>query len=219
MERLRRQLRRQLGFLRQSCEGYDRGDQDEAIRIAVCIRVLLHDPKSSRPGRRQSRSILDQLSAKRIRLLSTVRDVGDWRFLPFFDGLTTLIPGRGPGPKLNSEGSGSVMFFPKHGGYVPPETRCPRQVPVQEWWEQVVYIVGPGKGYTRRDLVLTAADKDGGAHVDEELPPEYERVASLWKAVPLAPGAAVSHPQVHLIGLRQFGYEILHSEELIALAE
>src|SRR5689334_19735845 len=134
MERLRKQLRRQLGFLRASCEDYDRGDQDEAIRIAVCIRVLLHDPKTNRPGRRQSRSILDQLSAKRIRLLSTVKDVGDWRSLPFFDGLTTFIPERGPGPKLDGEGAGSFMLYPAHGGYVPPKTRCPRQLPVQEWW-------------------------------------------------------------------------------------
>ena len=51
MERLPKQLVRQLGFLRHSCELFDRGNQDEAIRIATCIRVLLHDAKSNRPGR------------------------------------------------------------------------------------------------------------------------------------------------------------------------
>ena len=112
------------------------------------------------------------------------------------------------------------MFFPNAGGYVPPDRRSPRMVPLDEWWEQVVYIVGPGNAFTRRELVLTAADTDGGAHVDEEVTSEYERLASLWRTVliPNIPGVAIDSVETHLIGLRQFGYEILNSTELIEFA-
>ena len=34
----------------------------------------------------------------------------------------------------------------------------------------------PGTQVSRKDVVLVAADKDGGAHVDSALTPEYERL-------------------------------------------
>jgi hypothetical protein len=51
------QLTKQLGFLRRSCESYDQGYKDEAIRIATVLRVLFHDT-----GR--STSLLTHLKAK-----------------------------------------------------------------------------------------------------------------------------------------------------------
>lgn len=43
-----------------------------------------------------------------------------------------------------------------------------KQIPVADWWEQVVYVSGNRIKASRRDLVLAAADKDGGAHVDKK---------------------------------------------------
>src|ERR1035437_4448378 len=41
------QLRRQIGFLERSCVTYDSGHHEEAVRIAVSLRVLFRDtPKS-----------------------------------------------------------------------------------------------------------------------------------------------------------------------------
>ena len=39
------QLRRQLLFLRNSVDAYDSGCIEESIRVAVVIRVLLHDAR------------------------------------------------------------------------------------------------------------------------------------------------------------------------------
>lgn len=58
-------LSRQLTFLWRSCEAYDEGHTDEAVRIASVIRVLIHDtPKST--------SLLNHLGALGISLSSTV---------------------------------------------------------------------------------------------------------------------------------------------------
>lgn len=72
-----------------------------------------------------------------------------------------------------------------------------------------------GVRVARRDIALAAANKDGGAHVDAELPPEYQRlIEGLW--VMMGTGKHVAGQ--HLLYLRQMGFEILNSPDLSALA-
>lgn len=59
------QLAEQLRSLALSCESFDAGFQDEAVRIATSVRVLLHDTK------RQT-SLLSHLNARKIQLATTV---------------------------------------------------------------------------------------------------------------------------------------------------
>lgn len=51
---LEEHLKAHLGFIKKSAALYDTGDTEEAKRIAVSVRVLLHDTQ-------QSRSLLGQL--------------------------------------------------------------------------------------------------------------------------------------------------------------
>ena len=53
---------------------------------------------------------------------------------------------------------------------------------MDEWWEKCCLVftdfTDPGGRqikFLRRDLLLTLADKEGGAHVDTKLPDHYER--------------------------------------------
>src|SRR3954465_14733121 len=57
-------IARQLGYLRRSARLFDEGDRDEAIRIAVTIRVLLHDTGVST-------SLLSLAGSKSIRILTS----------------------------------------------------------------------------------------------------------------------------------------------------
>ena len=79
----------------------------------------------------------------------------------------------------------------------------------------------------RRDIVLAAANRDGGAHVDEKLTPEYERLLSpeavgffYGADIHLADGR-IARPEpitdTHLVYLRQMGYEVLESPPLHGL--
>lgn len=190
---IREQLRRQLGFLERTCASFDAGYRDEAIRIAVCLRILFHDTRSST-------SVLKHLSAKDISILSTVRPRDDFDRLMGWDGI-----GGGFGP------SGRV---PKLG-----RSSYSSAIPLADWWDQIIFLPAPGVFTRRRDLVLTAANKDGGAHVDAALTPEYESVIKMWnisgpEGVPLGPAQ-----ETHFYALRQLGYEVLNSPELVRLGD
>lgn len=182
------QFERQLNFLRRSCDAFDAGYTDEAIRIAVSLRVLFHHTA-------KSTSLITHLGAHPLKLLSTVRQKSLDPGVVVYDGLTRFTAA-GPIAKL--------------GIGVQAE-----EVPFEQWWKQVVYVPREGVHVTRRSLVLTAANKDGGAHVDASLTPEYEALLSMW----IRQASDVERPieGIHLVGLRQIGYEVLHSPQILAL--
>ncbi len=65
-------------------------------------------------------------------------------------------------------GNGKATYFPQLGNGPINEF-----IPISMWWNQVVMILG-GYHITRKKIVLAAANKDGGAHVDTKLTKEYE---------------------------------------------
>jgi hypothetical protein len=153
-EELQERLREQYGFLTRSAAAYDAGIQSEAQRLAVALRVLLHDEG-------KSRSVLGQLG-----VLDRLR---------FED--TALYPS----PTLVSK-AGLVMVqwragqdathVPPLGDLVPLRVHPP--LPFRRWWSVKVIEGSGGRTYSRRALVLTMANQDGGAHVDPELDADYE---------------------------------------------
>lgn len=179
------QFHRQLGFIDRSCQAFDAGYKDEALRIAVSLRVLFHDTA-------KSVSLMTHLGGHPLKLLSSVRRVSLGPNVAAFDGVTRWTGG-GPRARLGDGGQTEEM-------------------PFDEWWNQVLYIPRRGVRINRRNLVLTAANKDGGAHVDSSLTPEYEALLGMWMRHPSeAGGAPVALDDIHLIGLRQLGYEVLNS--------
>jgi hypothetical protein len=190
-------LRRQLRFLERSCASYDAGNKDEAIRIATIIRVLVHNTKVST-------SLLKHLNATTINLLSTTTEPSPQ---------TVSFVGLG----MMRIGGGGSEYFPQLGDG-PPINQF---IPVSKWWDQVVMVLNRQR-ISRRDIVLAAANKDGGAHVDAKLSTEYEALASdgaVGSFVYQTQGQRVEAPiqNAHLVSLRQLGYELLHSPELARL--
>jgi hypothetical protein len=145
---LRRHLDEHLGFLRKSAELYDSGFVAEAKRLAVSIRVLVHDWK-------RSKSLLGQLGLKTSAFIDTAlerpRDI-----VTSYAGLVGMSLASGPSkyvPHLDSTEAKSVSF--------------------EEWWEAPVIIDFKQRKITRQRLILAVANKDGGAHVDPELDDIY----------------------------------------------
>lgn len=189
---------RQLGFLWRSCDAYDRGHLDEAVRIATVIRVVIHDTSSST-------SLLKHLDALHILLSSTV--VTDPQVKPVF--MTSMGRMRATSTettrKANTDPSALQI-----------------QLTVQEWWNQVVYIYGKVHA-TRKSLVLGAANKDGGAHVDTKLNEEYKALMltgerGWFHYSPSNDGRFEPVMNEHFLYIRQMGFELLNSPELLALA-
>jgi hypothetical protein len=107
-------------------------------------------------------------------------------------------------------------------------------VPAQRWWEQAVCYEESFGTLSRKELVLAAANKDGGAHVDLDIPTKYASVrapkarrfrpaAANLSRTPESPSlndfelVAFHSENEHFASLRQMAYELLLSEELLAL--
>lgn len=190
-------LRRQINYLRRSCELYDAGHLDDALRLAVCIRVLVHDtPKST--------SLLTLMGIK-----STVRLATSFDFsnkLPAGFTPTSIIP----------------LFANSAEGGVSAPFELPSPLTfltVDDWWSEVVWM--QGQSLSRKQIVLASANKEGGAHVDAEVPTsilELRRGLSNVSSLKVN-GVEVGTPEnYHFVLLRQFAHELLHSESLLSSA-
>lgn len=194
-------LRRQLGFLRRSCESYDAGHVEEGVRIATTVRILIHETRNSTP-------LLRHLNSMHIRLVSTPREPAPDKAHMYL-GLAYL----------GFDGQ-RMVFKP----VLDADAATVRPLQVSEWWNEVVFILNPSARLTRRDIVLGAADKDGGAHVDASLDPRYGALATEGAIGTIGytrPEGTYSEPisDAHLIALRQIGWEMLNSPELLRLAQ
>jgi hypothetical protein len=190
------QARRQLTFLRNSAVAYDGGDSEEALRIAVAIRVLLHDTN-------YSISLLKRLGKKdSLKLISTAKDIPREQLVGIDFG--ELMAGMAIG--------NSMEYSPVPDGM--PAIRC------CDWWIQPVFI-RDNIIYSRKDVILSAANKDGGAHVDEPDGKLKALQQGFWEKTQInVDGSKVitSLDNNHFRMLRRFADELLLSSELLTLA-
>ncbi|MBI5869513.1 MAG: SEC-C domain-containing protein [Actinobacteria bacterium] len=147
----------QIQLTEASASSYDDGVEAQAKQLAVRIRVLVHDTKSSK-------SLLGQLGLKDCLL--------------FYDTDPGLIPGN------TASHAGLVAQSIRIGPdgdeikYVPilddSEFSDEYLLGFEKWWNKVVIKDKNEISFTRRELVLDIANTDGGAHVDGALRKEYD---------------------------------------------
>ncbi len=151
-------LREQVDFLKASAAAFDAGTLAEAKRLAVTLRVLLHDTP-------QSKSVLAQL--------------GEQERLWFMD----TGPSPFPGNLLGHHGLVLMQMGGDVGGtYVarcngPPDPEAiVRRKRFGEWWTETVLIDSDRHEFSRKNHVLGLANKEGGGHVDPKLDEKYARL-------------------------------------------
>ena len=161
----------------------------EAKRLAVSLRVLLHDTKNSH-------SLLGQLGRKN-NFVDTALE---------FD----------PRNKMTHGGLISVALGPPRTRYVAMLDDTPKVSQLDDfdvWWNAPVFVNSDRQVLTRRDLVLTAANQDGGAHVDPALDEVYARLARDNSMSLHAGESGVLRPMEgpERAALRQIAHEVLKS--------
>jgi hypothetical protein len=192
-EDLKKHLVEQAGFIAESAKRFDEGNISEGKRIAVPIRVLVHDTGNSL-------SLLSQLGKKEVmRFYDTSIDY-DPRNLKPMPGLVMI--------KMSTEGSG---WFAPLDELSPPRLRP--KVSFSQWWNKIVLPVDRNILLTRKDLVLAVAHKDGGAHVDPQLDKRYAEITRYdsmgWEFY--SDGVKQDFRNPVLVSLRQIAHEMIES--------
>ncbi len=155
---IKEKIAEQRVFLSRSIQHFVEGDTAEALRIATAIRVLVHETGNSKPALKHFRSDYLQLSIMDHMPPTPVRSGG------------IILQFIGVGVKLDPE-----------KGLLPiTDLSQPtlRMATVGQWWvNRCLLFTDPGGRrieFRRRDLILTLANKEGGAQVDTTLPADYE---------------------------------------------
>jgi len=149
-EDLQSELKIQQGHLFKSCFEFDKGDITEAKRISTILRTLLKDGKNSQ-------SLLGLLSLKK-------------NFVSY--GLKADPSINRNFLVLTSSGNKNHQYFPNFVSNAIPK----RILPFSEWWDEIVIIDFDMNKFSRKDIILSLAEMDGGAHVDPQLEQNYHKL-------------------------------------------
>ncbi|MFA6253485.1 MAG: SEC-C domain-containing protein [Patescibacteria group bacterium] len=152
-EDLRQHLADSIRFLEESCNSYDRGFEGEAKRLSATIRILVHDTS-------QSTSLLTHLKMKDTRFLDTASD--NWSDNTMtYSGLVAMQMATGTPPH-----------------YIPLlDSAKGKPVEFAAWWNGIIFVDNTKNTITRKELILSVANKDGGTHVDQILDEKYGQLS------------------------------------------
>ena len=199
---LMQQCQNQLWFMIDSCNAFDSGKLLEAVRLTATLRILLHDK-----GR--SISLFQQLGLK-TSFFDSRNSPDEWKNLKGTPPYMGLIF--------------NLMGNPMHRYRPHLEMVSMTKVPFDEWWNQPVLTDINKQTFSRKDIVLHVAEKDGGVHVDPELSNDYYELSrknsmmhftstgnTLPKTIQLAT-LTPAEPLVHILyTIRQIAHEVLVS--------
>jgi SEC-C motif-containing protein len=158
----------------------------------VTIRLLVHDHGSNE-------ALLAQLD----RLKST----------RFYD---SGIPNT-PGNLLTYSGLVVTAQTKTGGEYVPMlddlQIGPGEWLPFGPWWETTIFVDNKKRQVSRKDLILSLANQDGGAHVDPALNETYSALSRENSMGWTVTVGSVEHPMgpPHLASVRQIAHEVLKS--------
>lgn len=158
---LSEKLEEQRHLLGKSISDFASGDLAEGVRLAIAIRVLVHETGSSKP-------LLGQLTSNYLQLPILDRK-------PATDSDEKLPPGTHKAVVMSVPIS---VHLSEKGVFFNPKLEAENFAPsiLGRWWIRACLIL-PGLGaFSRKEIVLGLADKEGGAHVDVNLSPRYRQL-------------------------------------------
>ncbi|MFC1950075.1 hypothetical protein ACFLWD_00195 [Chloroflexota bacterium] len=157
-------LKDQIAFMKISANSYDNGFEDEAKRLAVAIRILVHDTP-------QSTSLLTQLDKKGILFHSSASN---------YDPLSLITVNCLTAMRMGPNGADYVAMLDN----LPPGRW--KKMSFDRWWKrEIMYRDSSRNTSSRKDLVINTANTGGGAHIDPKLNIAYANLSRFnslgWK--------------------------------------
>jgi hypothetical protein len=180
----------QLEFLKLSCTSFDNGFVGEIKRLAVSVRVLVHDTKNST-------SLLTLTNKKGVVFLDTAHPYNDANQLSHSSLVEFHMRSSGVEVRAHLD---SVL-----------QTSL---LPFEAWWNGVVLVDSSKNEFSRRDITLYLANKDGGAHVDHQIDEVFDNLRnknSLGWMSDKGDGREISWEDHVPATMRQIAHEIIKS--------
>ncbi len=180
-------LREQMGFLRTSLHAFYEGNFAESVRIATTIRVLVHETGSSKALLMQARP-----NGLELPILDHVRERTEHEEILSFAVSVRLGSPLAPAVDLDS----SHYSLSSVGA----------------WWNRTVFTFpkfGTQLTHRRKQVVLILANKEGGAHVDENEDLNYRRLMTDPPLSFAIAGVQLDTPDLSRFLTAQSGVEML----------
>ena len=195
-----------LAYLQRLCEDYDRGNTFAVVLIAVVLRTLLKTKGSTI-------SVLEQLGLHTMPFVDSSLPKGSFSFWHFGDNVcnhTFLMQNVYGGlliKKVTNKDNGlNLDFLP-----LLDANKNSRTLPFEEWYQGVVFE-SKEYSFTREDCVNKVADKDGGAHLDRNVPETYAYFREPTALQIIVDGqVAVFNQNPVYVSIRQIAWEVLES--------
>jgi hypothetical protein len=192
-------LIQQSRFMRTSCVAFDVGEEWEAVRIANAAWIILRDGLAKKTT---SKSILTQLGVRgSLRFLSSGAPINPGNLASSMPLVLINV--------VSSGGETTAKYLPLLGNGPPIP---PRLLQFPTWWEEGIYRDQKKRTLSRKNLIASMRDQDGGSHFDEELrDPTYIGVVKEGSAGWWLTSNAVTRsiePGPHLATVRQIGWEL-----------
>jgi hypothetical protein len=133
--------------------------------LSTAVRVFVHDTN-------QSKSLLKLVGEKGIDYFSSNSDVGAY---PVHLGLVRRINvgvADGVGGEAKYWAHCDERYFPDKSEY--------KKTNFMEWWEEEIIMASDHNTLSRKELVLSMANKDGGAHFDRNVASKYDAFRKSW---------------------------------------
>jgi len=187
-ENILARLKEQMDFLRASLRGFYGGDFAESVRIATIIRVLVHESRRSKP-------LLMQAKPNGLEL-PILGNVGEW---PGEEQILGFVVGVRIGQTL----APAVDLGSSHYALST----------IGAWWNRTVFTfpsrLSTQLTYRRKQVVLILANREGGAHIDENEDPDYARLLTSLPLSFVVSGIRVETPDLARFLTAQSGVEML----------
>lgn len=197
--RYKKLFRSHINFIINSCELFDKGVHDEAIRIALSFRVIFYDSGNMI-------SLLKSMGVNKLKL----------KFISEMRGL---------GYNKSEQEHTKVFFNPSAIAMRRLEDMQPYSandilLKWNDWWHEMIFATNDGI-ITRSIILSNLVNKDGGAHVDE-----YERLSQSYRGFSEGNWMHIQYPGEekkpfrkfsNLIVMRNMAQEILRSPDIYDL--
>lgn len=183
-------LEEQVEFLKLSCTSFDSGFTGEIKRLAVSVRVLVHDTQAST-------SLLTHANKKSVSFLDTSDPYNDENVLSHSSLVQIHMTPQGGKPLAHLD-----------------DVMRPTLIPFEAWWNGIVLVDSKKNEFSRKDIALYLANKDGGAHVDHEIDEKYHNLRnknSLGWVTVLGDGRKIAGEDHVPATMRQIAHELIKS--------